>query len=137
MCWPFLSLVIAALIRGQEWRMKGLKGQDIVYVGTLYTVYVTSSTIGRVRVVVGEGLSGYPQIGTRGIEGYGQHFGRCSSNDIYTNPLLFLFLFLLFNYCYCCCWLCGGGDRPDPITCREAWRGRGMDDGPITARELG
>lgn len=91
----------------------------------------------RVRVVVGEGLSGYPQIGTRGTEGYGQHFGRCSSNDVYTNPLLFLFLFLLFNYCYCCCWLCGGGDRPDPITCREAWRGRGMDDGPITARELG
>lgn len=50
----------------------------------------------RVRVVVGEGLSGYPQIGTRGTEGYGQHSGRCSSNDIYTNPLLFLFLFLLF-----------------------------------------
>lgn len=92
----------------------------------------------RVRVVVGEGSNGYPQIGTRGTEDYGQHFGRCSSNDVYTNPLLFLFLFLLFNYCYCCCcWLCGGGDRPDPITCREAWRGRGMDDGPITARELG
>lgn len=48
----------------------------------------------RVRVVVGEGLSGYPQIGTRGTEDYGQHFGRCSSNDVYTNPLLFLFLFL-------------------------------------------
>lgn len=48
-------------------------------------------------MVVGEGLSGYPQIGTRGTEGYGQHFGRCSSNDIYTNPLLFLFLFLLFK----------------------------------------
>lgn len=49
----------------------------------------------RVRVVVGEGLSRYPQIGTRGTEGYGQNFGPCSSNDVYTNPLLFLFFLLL------------------------------------------
>lgn len=74
--------------------MKGLKGQDIVYVGT-FIYRICDLVYYRVRVVVGEGLSGHPQIGTRGTEGYGQHFGRCSSNDVYTIPLLFLFLLLL------------------------------------------
>lgn len=67
--------------------------------GTRHRIYIyriCDLVYYRVRVVVGEGLSGYPQIGTRGTEGYGQYFARCSSNDIYTNPLLFLFLFLLF-----------------------------------------
>lgn len=82
LCWPFLSLVIAALIRGQEWRMKGasrtVKGTRH-RICRCFICRICDLVYYRVRVVVGEGLSGYPQIGTRGTEGYGQHFGRCSS----------------------------------------------------------
>lgn len=101
-----------------------MKGASRIVKGTRHRIYIyriCDLVYYRVRVVVGEGLSGYPQIGTRGTEGYGQHFGRGSSNDVYTNPLLFLFLFLLLLFLLLLlCWLCGGGDRPDPITCREA-----------------